>query len=198
MQLTTAQLQAIKAWVVANNNSLFDQSSVNLLNAITPDSYKVWRTALNKHDLLEQTDLDSAAAVTTFALGGGTGSFIDRSQGERDGWSELWNSILACKPSLALVRVAFFDIFSGAAALAAQNRKHFWARGQRPARVWEKLLVAATVGGPVHSATSGNNPTGQTGTRGSWTNPDTLGTAADGTPAEGLITLDIVISSEAS
>jgi hypothetical protein len=199
MQLTTSQKQAVKAWVQTNNASLFDQSSVDLLNAVASPSYRVWKLSLGKHDLIELPDKDSDDTTeTTFALGGGTGSYVDRSQGERDGWRELFNSVLFCKPYLANVRVAFFDIFSGAAALAAKNRKHFWARGQRPATVLEKLLAVVTVGGPVHSATNGNSPAGQSGARGTWTNPDTFGTGADGLPVEGPITLDQVIESEAA
>lgn len=196
MQLTTAQLQAVKAWVIANNNSVFDQTAVTALNAASPDGYRAWKSSLNKHDLIEQPDVDSTPAATAFAGGGGTGSYIDRSQGERDGWRELWNSLLLCKPYLANVRVMFFDIFSGAAALAQMNRRHFWARAQRVVTVGEKLFVVATAGGPRHDATSGTNPAGQTGTRGTWTNPDTLGTGKDGLPAEGLVTLNIVVAAE--
>ena len=198
MKLTTAQLQAVKAWIDANNSSLFDQSAVDALNAVASGSYRIWRTKLNLHDYTELTDLDSdGTTVTSFAGGGGTGSLVDRSVGERDVFIRIvWNNSAQTKPYLANVRVMIFDIFSGAASLAAQNRKHFWARGQKPATVLEKLLAVATVGGPVHTATNGNNPAGQSGTRGTWTNPDTTGTGSDGVPIEGNIPLQLVIDSE--
>ena len=101
--------------------------------------------------------------------------------GERDGIALLFNSTLQCKPYLANVRIGWFDCFSGAAALAQQNRTHFWGSGQRSVTRGELILAVATVGGPVHSASNGNNPAGQTGTRGTWTNPDTI-------PAEGNVT----------
>lgn len=199
MQLTASQKSTIKAWIIANNSGAFDQSAVTALNTNASPTYKVWRSSLNKHDLVERTDLDSdGTTVTSFAVGGGTGSFIDRSVGERDGWRELFNSTLTCKPFLPNVRIAMFDVFSGAAALSAGNRKHFWARGQRPATVLEKLLAIPTLGGPVHNAANGNSPAGQTGVRGSWTNPDTLGTGTDGNPVEGKITLQEVIDTESA
>jgi hypothetical protein len=194
MKLTLAQKQAIKSWIVSSPTPLFDAATRDALNAPAAPDYRVWRSSLNKHDLIEQTDKDDTNADTSFAGGGGTGSFIDRSQGERDGWRELWNSTLSCKPYLKMVRVMVFDIFSGTAALAVANRKHFWARGQRSATVLEKLVAVATAGGPVHSANNGNNPAGQTGARGSWTNPDSPGIGTDGNPVEGAITLDEVVA----
>lgn len=198
MQLTNAQKVVLKNWVIANNNGVFEQSAVVLLNAAFSPTYKVWKTSLNKHDMTELPDVDAAAAATGFALGGTGGSYIGRSVAEKAGWVELWNSVLACKPYLAFVRVAMFDIFSGTDANSQMNRKHFWARGQRAATVVEHLLRVATVGGPTHDATNGNAPAGQTGARGTWTNPDTLGTGADGKPCEGPVTLQQVQDSESA
>lgn len=190
MQLTQAQLATLKTWLDANAVGLNDEQAAALLNANDPGGYKVWRSSLSKQDLVERSDLGlDGVTVTTFAVGGGTGSYIDRSVGERDGFALLFNSSLMCKPYLANVRIAFFDLSSGAASLSAQNRTHFWARGQRVCTVGEKLYVVATVGGPTHNAANGNNPQGQTGTRGTWTNPDTLGTGLNGAIAEGQITV---------
>lgn len=196
MQLTTAQKATLKAWLDANAVGLDDEQAANALNVPDAGNYKAWRSALGLHDYIELPDLDSVGAVTTFAGGGGTGSLIDRSQGERDVFVRvLWNSSLLSKPYLANVRIMIFDIFSGAGGLSLQNRKHFWARGQRVVTVGERLFVAATVGGPRHDANNGNSPAGQTGTRGSWTNPDTLGTGADGLMIEGRF--NAVVVSEA-
>lgn len=184
-----AKIATLKAWLNANAAGLNDEDAAVLLNAPDAGGYKVWRSSLGKHSLIEQTDVDNTAAVTSFALGGVTGSFIDRSVGERDGWREVFNSVLTCRPYLPVVRIAMFDIFSGAAAGSQQNRKHFWARGQRVCTVGEKLFVVATVGGPRHDATNGSNPAGQTGNRGAWTNPDTLGTNAAGDFLEGNVTV---------
>ena len=43
MQLTTAQLQTLKAWVIANANSVFDLSTANLLNAPASPAFRVYR-----------------------------------------------------------------------------------------------------------------------------------------------------------
>lgn len=193
MQLSPAQKATLKAWLDANAVGLDDEQAANALNANDPGSYRAWKVSLNLHDYTELPDLDSTSAVTTFAGGGGAGSLIDRSQGERDVFIRvLWNSSLNCKPYLANNRIMVFDIFSGAGGLSLQNRKHYWARGQRVVTVGEKLFAVATVGGPRHDATNGNSPAGQTGTRGSWTNPDTFGTGADGLPIEGRFTPQIV------
>jgi hypothetical protein len=194
MNLTPAQITTVKDYLLAHPEWAGEQAQADALNAVASPDYKVWRSALGKHDLIELPDLDSTAAVTTFAIGGGAGSFVDRTVGERDGWRELFNSTLSCKPYLPNVRIAFFDVFSGAGGLSAPNRKHFWARGQRPATVLEKLLAVATVGGPRHDAANGNSPAGQTGTRGAWTNPDTLATGTDGRPVEGAVTADDVVN----
>lgn len=196
MQLTTQQLATLKAWVIANNNSLFDASAVALLNAPASPTYKVWKTSLNKHDYMEQPDVDGASAATSYALGGGNGSFINRSLQEQNGWLDLWNSVLACKPYLPFTRIAIYDVFSGAGANAVKNRIHFWARGQRSATVVEKLFAVATVGGPRNTASDGNNPAGQIGARGEWTNPDTFGTGKDGQPIDGPIDLNTVIAAD--
>jgi hypothetical protein len=181
--LTVPQLQAIKQWMIDNPLlALSDGEAANNLNLVATPTYKVWRTTLGKHDYMEIPDVDGAAAATSFALGGGTGSFINRSQQEQAGWVEMWNSVLACKPYLAFTRIALFDIFSGAGANAQKNRTHFWARGQMAATVVQKLLATATVGGPRHTASDGNAPQGQLGTRGSWENPDTLGVGSNGLP----------------
>lgn len=186
--LTTPQLQLIKTWMLANAAGLSDGEAAVLLNAPASPTYKVWRVSLGKHEYMETPDLDGAAAATSFALGGGTGSFINRSQQEQAGWTEVWNSVLNCKPYLSFTRIAIFDIFSGAGANAQKNRTHFWARGQMIATVAQKLLSLATVGGPRDTASDGNNPAGQLGTRGAWANPDTLGVGDDGLPLTAPIT----------
>lgn len=212
MILTQAQKTALKAHIDANTATVeTPQGTVQIkdvpktadtydevsawYNGLLSPTYKVWRTLLNLHDFVEQPDLDSDGVTpTNFAGGGGTGSLIDRSQGERDVFiNVIWNSTLNGRPYLANIRVMVFDIFSGAAALAAQNRKHYWARGQRACTRFEHALRVQTVGGPTHSATNGNNPAGQTGTRGAWTNPDTLGLGADGVPLDGPVSKTILL-----
>lgn len=42
--MSPAQLSIIKAWIVANNSGIFDQSAVNLLNVVASPDYWVWNT----------------------------------------------------------------------------------------------------------------------------------------------------------
>lgn len=182
MHLTTDQQTTLRNAILADPVlSILPQGNgsalqiANAFNVIEVPDYKAWKSGLGLHDYTEQPDVDSTSAVTAFAGGGGTGSLIDRSVGERDVFIRvLWNSVLVTKPYLPNVRIMLFDIFSGTNALSVMNRKHFWARGQRAITRLEKALAIATVGGPRHDANNGNSPAGQTGARGSWTNPDTL------------------------
>ncbi len=167
MNLDQSQLFAVKTWItgVVQNNGLDEHQIAASGNVLAQPNYWVWKTSLGKHTVTDEPNVDTDGVTpTTFVWGGATGGFINRTQGERDAWRELFNSSLACKPNLANVRTAFADIFSGAGAGAAGNRSHLWACSQRPCTVAEKLFVTQTSGGPT-----------QTGNRGTKTNPDTLG-----------------------
>lgn len=165
MALTSSQLAAIKTFDAANYSTLSEHEAAAAFNAIASPAYFVWRTSASKHEYTNDTGVgDDGVAATNFVWGGATGGYINRSQGERDAFKELFNSVLSCNPSRPNVRTAFDDIFSGAGAGAVANRAHVRAIGRRTVTVAEKLFVTATVGGPT-----------QTGARGSRTNPDTLG-----------------------
>lgn len=177
--LTPQQLTTLKQWVVTNASGIFEQSTADLLNVIASPAYWVWRSSLGLHELTDEPDVDTDGTTpTTFVWGGSTGGYINRSQGERDAFNMLFNSVLTCKPHLANVRAAFVDIFSGAGAGAVANRKQCWSRAQRTAAVAEKIFAVQTIGGPT-----------QTGNRGAKTNPDTMG-------FEGLITLQDLIQAD--
>lgn len=178
MQLTTQQISTLKIGIQAipNFNTLNEQQIADVLNVEASPEYWTWKTSLGRHDLTDNDDVDTDGTTpTAFVWGGATGGYINRSQGERDCWDQLFNTTGLCKPHLASVRTAFADIYSGAGAGAVANRKHCWARAQRKCTAGEKLFVVQTVGGPT-----------QTGNRGTKTNPDTLG-------AEGEITVQNVI-----
>ena len=172
MALTTAQLQALKAAIVADatlnafpNNGDGAFAIAAILNVTATPSYWVLRREMGKHELTQEQAVDTdGTTVTAFVWGGATGGYIGRSQGERDAFKEIFNSSLNCNPSLPNVRTAFDDIFSGAGAGAVANRAHVKAKSRRLCTAFERIFVAATVGGPT-----------QTGARGAATNPDTLG-----------------------
>lgn len=177
MQLTTSQLQTLKAWVIANAGSVYDQAAANALNAAASPDYWMWRTAVEKKEIVEKV----SQVATSFAWAGN--GFISRSAGELECWNQLFNSILKCNPSLPNVRQAFADIFSGTGNAAA-NRTHLLAVSRRKATAGEKLFAVVATG-----------PGNDGGTRGTTTNPDNFGPAKNGTFAEGPITLQDVIDS---
>jgi hypothetical protein len=175
MDLSQSQLQTIKGWVVSNNSSLFDTSSVNALNTNSVPDYWCWRTSVEKKEVVQ----NASASGTSFIWNGN--GFIGRSVGELECWNQLFNSTLTCNPSLPNVRQAFSDIFSGTGN-AALNRTHLMIVSRRKATVAERLL-----------AVSGQGLGNDGGTRGTPTNPDNFGVGA-----EGLVTIQNVINSESA
>lgn len=174
MILTNSQLEVLATWanaLIASNPSYDENILAALANQIESPDYWVWRTSVPKHEITDKPSKHTDGTDTAFAWGGSAGGFVNRSEGERAAWHELFNSTLSCNPSLANVRTAFADIFSGSGAGAVGNRNHIWGTNQRKCTVGEKLFVVQTVGGPT-----------QTGNRGTKTNPDTLVAEGDVTP----------------
>lgn len=143
--LTPAQLTTLKANIIAdaafnglpsNTDGAFVIAAAYNLPA-SPDFW-VWRTRVSKDELVQTTSVDG----TTFNWTGA--GFITRAVGERDAWRELFSLDGICNPSLASVRQAFADIFSGATAPAPANRTHLLAVGRRKALRIEKLFATGT------------------------------------------------------
>ena len=142
MPLTAAQKVTLKADILAdptlnaepnNDDGAFAIAAAYNLNAV-PD-YWVWRSNVPKNEFTQSLSIDG----TTFTWTGN--GFIGRTQGERDAWRELFNATNSVNPSLANVRQAFQDIFSGAQAEAVANRAHMATVGRRKARRGEKLFA---------------------------------------------------------
>jgi hypothetical protein len=143
MTLTLAQLQVLKAAILADgalaaqpltSDGAFAIAAV--LNLPASPAFWVWRTSVSKGELVQSTSVDG----TTFTWVGN--GFITRSVGEQTAWAELFSDG-ACNPSLASVRQAFLDIFSGSGNAAA-NRTHLATVGRRIATRAEKLLATGT------------------------------------------------------
>lgn len=141
MPLTTAQLQTLKADILAdpvlnafpnNSDGAFEIAKAYNLEA-TP-VFWVWRTQLSKREVTSNVSPDG----TTFSFP----ALISRSAGEQFGWGQVWNSTLECDPSLPNVRQAFADIFSG--GTGAAQRAHLLAMARRPASRIEKLFATGT------------------------------------------------------
>lgn len=137
MELSLAQKQTLKTWLTTNASGLNNEEAAALLNAFPTPDFWVWRTNVSKAEIVQKTSIDG----TTFNWVGN--GFITRSVGELTAWQEMFNGSQAINPSLANVRTAFSDIFSGTGNAAA-NRTHLLTVARRKATVAEKLFAAGT------------------------------------------------------
>ena len=140
MPFTSQQNLLIKAAILADPTLASQPSDgdglnfiADALNAVASPDYFVWRKSLSRHEILTGT----SELSTTFSWAGG--SYITRSQGERDAFREMFNSTGTVDPSLASIKAAFADIFSGTGG--AGNRTHIDAMSKRRALRIEKILA---------------------------------------------------------
>ncbi len=157
MPLTEAQRTTLRNDILAdgtlntlppNSDSAFEIARVYNLEA-TPE-YWVWKTRLSKREVTSARSPDNTVFSFT--------ALISRSDGERDGWKELWNSTLECDPSQENVRQGFADVFSGGTGSA--QRQHLLAMARRKASRVEKLLATGTgsTGSPATMGYEGPMP----------------------------------------
>lgn len=144
MPLTSAQLATLKS-DIQNDGALNSQPNTpdgnmviaNAYNANASPDFWVWKSRVAKNDLVTSVGPDG----TTFNWTGN--GFITRSAGEQTAWRELFNGTESVNPSLANVRQAFSDIFSGTGNAQA-NRTHLLAVARRKATRGEKLFATGT------------------------------------------------------
>jgi len=157
MSFTASQFSTLKSHLTGDStlNAMANAGDYNgvadAYNAAASPDFIVWKSKLLKHEITDEV----SPTGTTFTWGGSTGGYINRSQGERDAWDQLWNKSLSVNPSLANVRVAFADIFSGAGAGAQNNRAHLDAMSKRKATRAEKVLKASGTGSDASPALLG-------------------------------------------
>jgi len=140
MQLTTTQLQALKSAIEAETDAEFvalrsagaTGQMADWLNGAS--TFIVWRTELGEHEITSQT----SSEATSWSWS----AFIGRSQGERDGWARMFNGTYTINPSLANVRAAVADVFSGAGG--AGQRAHCLAMAKRAATRGERVFATGT------------------------------------------------------
>lgn len=143
--LSAAQLSTLKASILADSvlaakpvtsDGHTEIAAAYNLNA-SPDFW-VWRSSVSKDDLVGSVSVDG----TTFNWTG-TG-YITRTQGERDAFNAIFSAVGTVNPSIASVRQAFADIFSGSTAPAPANRTHLLTIARRKATRAEKLFATGT------------------------------------------------------
>ncbi len=141
MILTTAQLQALRDAIAADgalsvlpHNSDSADTIANAFNVTAAVAYWVWRSFVADSEMYEATSADATTWSWTI--------YIARSQGERDAWRQMVNMKGGINASLASVRAAVADIFSGAGGAA--QRTHLLALGRRLTTRAEKLFATGT------------------------------------------------------
>ena len=142
-ELSESQKQTLKAYILADpvlstkvSGPGTDYAGItDALNALAVPDFWGWRTSVSHSEIVTATSGDG----TTWSWP----AFIARSQGERDGWRQIFADG-PINASLASVRQAFADIFSGSQNNAPAQRAHLLAIGRRKARVAEKLLASGT------------------------------------------------------
>lgn len=139
MALTSAQLTTLKAdiaaetapYLVEQREAGSDSGIAVWYNTQASPSFYVWKTQV------------SSGEAFNAIIGAGTGGFIARSQGERDYVSALLIRG-TFDPSLANIRQALADAFSGAGASAVTTRDNLTAISKRTATNAEKLFSVGT------------------------------------------------------
>lgn len=143
MPLTSGQKTTLKAAIVADAtlNAIPNTADgafevANQLDQLATPDYWVWRSAVSEAEIVSQASIDGTIWSWT--------AYIARSEPERDAWKRMFNSVYSCNPSLANVRQAFADIFSGNTNNAPTQRTHLLAVGRRKATRVEKILASGS------------------------------------------------------
>jgi hypothetical protein len=170
--MESAQLQALKTWLLVNAQTLDDQQAADALNILASPHYWVWRASVTRRDIYTTVpDTGSSWNWTTYK---------NQPVSEQNAWVQMFMGD-EVNFSHMNVRVGIAAIFTGSASANAQ-RDHCLAVGRRKCTIIEKLLAIAVTSPP---ANTGND--GIVGNRGNTTNPDVLG-------FEGFVTPDDIVA----
>lgn len=138
MPLSLTQLQTLKADILADpilaakpNNDDGNATIADAYNQPAVLDFWVWRTRVTQSEIVGSPSPDGTSWSWTV--------YINRSQGERDGWREMFADAGAINFGLTNVRQGLTDVFSGAGGAA--QRTHLLAIGRRKATRAEKLFA---------------------------------------------------------
>ena len=136
MELTTQQKQTLKAWIIANRASVFDQATTDALNAENSPLYRVYRTNVPMSEIM---------------LNGFDWTRVDNlSVGKARIWDWMKESDpvdKAIDPSKPNIRAGINAVWVGTAADLAV-RAAVYAHCFRAATVAEKLLATGAGNAP--------------------------------------------------
>lgn len=178
MPLTSAQKTTLKTDIAANTNTVIYAGVPTAINVVpnnddgnfaiaawynltaSPD-YWIWRAGVSQLEIVSVKTPAPDNTVWSWP------AFIARSQGERDGWREMFADTGYIDFYRDNIRQGLADIFSGTTNNAPAQRAHLLRIGREQASWADKLFaVAVTVNG------NGNTITDP---RGGTTNPDAPG-----------------------
>ena len=128
MILTSTQLSTLKAWIVANRSSAYDQATVNELNTLASPDFTVFKTNVSMKrvgDNFVGTELAGLSSLNHTRL-----------------QTVVILSTTGVNPSLSDRRAFFNDIFSGAGGV--NTRAQLLTLWKRLATVGEKLFATGT------------------------------------------------------
>lgn len=198
MLLTTAQLQTLKAWVIANANSVFDQGTANTLNASASPDYFAWKTNIAKQnidDLIDKaafTPSDAIPISPSTDLTYSNRAFLAQLKQSNAQW--LISGIGAINASLASVRKNFQDCLRQIPTGSnGANQDAGWGTGGSPGAVRLAMMRPITVGEKLFSVEA-TGPGNDGGTRGLNTHPDNFAPSISGAVAEGPVTLENLVA----
>lgn len=137
--LTPSQYATLKASILSDPSladevaAADDMAIAAAYNTLASPDYWAWRSHVPQAEIVGTPSADN----TNWSWP----AFIARSQGERDGWREMFADTGSINPSLTNVRQGLADIFSGTANSAPAQRAHLLAIGRRKVTRFEKLFA---------------------------------------------------------
>jgi hypothetical protein len=151
--LTPAQLTALKNDILADPELAAHPNTADgafaiaeAYSAVAAPDFWVWRSSVS------QAEIVGVATPAPDNTSWSWTTYIARSQGERDGWREMFADTGTINPSRPNVRQGLQDIFSG--GTGAGQRTHLLAAARRKANRVEKLFATGT-GSTASPATMG-------------------------------------------
>lgn len=144
MILSSNQLITLRNWIVANNNSIFDQSAADLLNMPADPAFTVWKTNVTSQEIMQN---------------GFNWTRVDNlSVGKARVWEWMFQ-FGSIDPSKANIRAGIEAVWVGTQA-DLDVRAAVYAHCKRLASVAERMFATGT-GSDASPATMGTGQEGE-------------------------------------
>lgn len=149
--LTPSQYASLKTSILSDPSlaaavaAADDMAIAAAYNAPASPDYWAWRTKISQAEIVGSASVDGT--IWSWP------AFVARSQGERDGWREMFSGDGSINPSLVNVRQGLADIFSGNTSSAPAQRAHLLAIARRKVTRFERLFASGGDGSTANPAT---------------------------------------------